>query len=681
MAVDLFEHNQQTYQKMISMFKERNRVGVVQPTGTGKSFLYLKWIEDHPNDTFAILSPSTEIFKQLQEYAEASDARELLDSVLMISYQSLLRMTDEEVLAIHPDKMVLDEFHRTGADLWGPSLLRLLNANPNAQVLGASATPVRYLDDSKDMASELFDRNLAVEMTLGEAVQRKILPTPIYVPVWYDLDGTMSRYEKDVARVFSPQKRRALEDKLDQLKRRLESSYGAEDIFRKHMPHDHAKFIVFCRSQEHLAEMVQTMPKWLSGVNPIIHSYVSISAQEDRDHQLEAFKADRAEDAIKLLFTIDRLNEGLHVKGIDGVIMLRPTESPMIYLQQMGRALSVNHDNPIIFDMVNNYQNVQIPLRDGSSVNVFEKEFREALGDQLDLTSFRIFEDMISFTNLFSELESLLYLSNDEKWEEHYRVLLDFISEFDCFPSSYEVYKDFHIGRWCLQQRNSSVKDRMPQDRYEKLEKIGLFACSRYASWDRNFQLLLAYKAQFGCFPKAKEMYKGVNLGRWYNKQKMALLDQSLSRDKAEKLLALGVAETSLDAIWDRNYQMLSEFVTDYNRFPMVSDRIYGFNIGKWYFKQKHLAKSDSMPEYRLSRLQAIGFSVDRSHLSWEESYLLLSEFVKDCDRLPKVSESYKGYNLGQWWFKQKYKLKRNELSDYKAQKLEEIFHHIRDNV
>lgn len=263
MAIELYPHNQETYKKIIEMFKTSTRVGIVQPTGTGKSFLFLKWIEDHPNDSFIILSPSVEIFTQLQEYAESSETPELLANVEMISYQSLLNMTDEEVLAIHPDKMVLDEFHRTGAELWGPSLLRLLDANPNTKVLGASATPIRYLDGNKDMASELFDRNLAVEMTLGEAVQRKILPTPTYIPVWYDVDGTMNRCEKNIAQISDIKDRKELEERLNQLKRRLENSYGADNIFRKHMPPG-GKFIVFCRDREHLEEMVKTVPNWLN---------------------------------------------------------------------------------------------------------------------------------------------------------------------------------------------------------------------------------------------------------------------------------------------------------------------------------------------------------------------------------------------------------------------------------
>ena len=63
-------------------------------------------------------------------------------------------------------------------------------------------------------------------------------------------------------------------------------------------------------------------------------------------------------DHLKLLFCIDMLNEGVHVEGIDGVILLRPTISPILYLQQIGRALSTGKGKnvrPVIFDVVNNF--------------------------------------------------------------------------------------------------------------------------------------------------------------------------------------------------------------------------------------------------------------------------------------------------------------------------------------
>lgn len=88
MAITLYNHNEETYNRILEKFQNSNRVGVVQPTGTGKSFLILKWIEDHPEDKFIILAPSVEIFTQLSEYAEAEEETLLCD-VEMLTYQAL----------------------------------------------------------------------------------------------------------------------------------------------------------------------------------------------------------------------------------------------------------------------------------------------------------------------------------------------------------------------------------------------------------------------------------------------------------------------------------------------------------------------------------------------------------------------------------------------------------------
>ena len=74
------------------------------------------------------------------------------------------------------------------------------------------------------------------------------------------------------------------------------------------------------------------------------------------DKAFADFKADSS-DHLKLLFCIDMLNEGVHVAGISGVILFRPTISPIIYKQQIGRALTAGDSAiPLILDVVNNFE-------------------------------------------------------------------------------------------------------------------------------------------------------------------------------------------------------------------------------------------------------------------------------------------------------------------------------------
>ena len=70
-----------------------------------------------------------------------------------------MNMCREEISEINPDYIVLDEFHRCGAEMWGQGVQNLLDIYPEVPVLGLSATAIRYLDNRRDMSDELFDGN------------------------------------------------------------------------------------------------------------------------------------------------------------------------------------------------------------------------------------------------------------------------------------------------------------------------------------------------------------------------------------------------------------------------------------------------------------------------------------------------------------------------------------------
>ena len=81
-----------------------------------------------------------------------------------------------EIASLHPAYIIMDEFHRAGAEHWGEKVQKLLALCPDAKLLGPTATNVRYLDNNRDMAGELFDGRIASEMTLSEAIVQGILP-------------------------------------------------------------------------------------------------------------------------------------------------------------------------------------------------------------------------------------------------------------------------------------------------------------------------------------------------------------------------------------------------------------------------------------------------------------------------------------------------------------------------
>lgn len=119
------------------------------------------------------LSPSEYIFKTQPENLAATGA-EIPGNITFITYAKLMLMDGNGLAGIRPGYIILDEFHRCGAAEWGKGVQNLLNMYPDVPVLGLSATNIRYLDNQRDMADELFGGNVASEMTLGEAIVRGI---------------------------------------------------------------------------------------------------------------------------------------------------------------------------------------------------------------------------------------------------------------------------------------------------------------------------------------------------------------------------------------------------------------------------------------------------------------------------------------------------------------------------
>ncbi|MCD7885147.1 MAG: DEAD/DEAH box helicase family protein, partial [Lachnospiraceae bacterium] len=219
MKITLFDHNQTAYDAAADMMQQTGKAAIIHPTGTGKSFIAFRLCADHPDKHILWLSPSEYIFKTQLENLKAVAGDEELNNITFCTYAKLMLMEDTEIAGICqgsavgrssdekdtkntsclssvPDYIILDEFHRCGAKCWGQGVQRLLAAFPEVPILGLSATNIRYLDNQRDMADELFDGNVASQMNLGEAIVRGILNPPKYVLSVYSWKKDLVKYEK-----------------------------------------------------------------------------------------------------------------------------------------------------------------------------------------------------------------------------------------------------------------------------------------------------------------------------------------------------------------------------------------------------------------------------------------------------------------------------------------------------
>ena len=315
MPMQLFEHNRIAYEAAVRMLSERGKAAVIHPTGTDKSFIGFKLCEDNHDKTVCWLSPSRYIYQtQLENLAETSDGYQP-ENVKFYTYAKLMNVSDAEIDDIKPDYIILDEFHRCGDELWGAGVDAVLKAYPDVPVLGLSATAIRYLDNQRDMTDELFDGNVASEMTLGEAIVRGILNPPKYILSVFSIQKDLEKYEQRVKNARYKSMRDEAQVYLDALRRALDKAEKLDVMFDKHMDDRSGKYIVFCANREHMDDMIGKAQEWFANVDKKPHIYTAYASDPETSKAFADFKADTSKH-LKLLYCIDMLNEGVHVEDI-----------------------------------------------------------------------------------------------------------------------------------------------------------------------------------------------------------------------------------------------------------------------------------------------------------------------------------------------------------------------------
>lgn len=640
----LHKHNSETYANMVSLFQTENRVAAVQPTGTGKSYLIMQLIEDNVDKRFAVCSPSTYIFEQMKTLADENGIS--LDNTDFLTYTMLVLQM--EAFSEY-DWILLDEFHRAGAETWNAGVLRLLDGNPNAKVFGTSATPIRYLDSGRNMADELFNGVYAVNMSLAEAIRRKILPLPVYVTSWYSFRGDIEQLEMKAEQSGNPRLKNALLGKIRKAKSMIaELDVGIEKIFEKHIRNKSGKFIVFCPSVEQLQRMVSECDSWFTKVNHDIHKYTVYAQNSASDKQFEEFRSDKSDSALKLLFCIDMLNEGVHFDDVDGVIMLRATQSANVFYQQLGRALACSDSKkkPVIFDIVNNYETGDTAQQYAGFMEIARGE-----GEYDDEIEFELYDYVRDIREILSELNDTFANS----WDFNFELLKEYAERYHTFPDGNTSYEGVLIGKWAIQQRVLNNQSKLSKARVEKLNSIGFPWDANEASWQTFFDDLKSITESLGHFPKKPDYpAEKINLYGWVTTQKSKYRNGELDEDKAEKLISIGCEMTKgKKESWQESFERLGEFVERHGRFPNYADVKSDPELKVlyvWANSQRTARYRGQLSEERIAILDSIGFTWDKHEEEWLNAFNRLRSYFKEFGSLPGINEVVDGYKLGKWY-------------------------------
>ena len=501
MSIKLKKHNEGTYEKIQEGFKRSKKVAVIQPTGTGKSFLALKLLEDNKDKKAIYIAPSNAILHNVKKNIFESEM-DMSDfpNLERITYQKLMKLSDEEIEKLGADIVVIDEFHHCGATEWGKGVDRLLEKNPDAQVLGLSATPIRYFDYSRDMAEELFGDNIASEMTLEDAINSGILPRARYVSALYEFDNELERMQEDIDKIKDPEKKEQAQTMFNSLAKQVDENTGnIQEMLSEHMKEKNGKYIVFCKNIEDMQEKIKQAQSMFGKVNKNITIYSVSSKLHDNENTLKRFEGDNDEDTLKLMFAVDMLNEGYHINDLNGVIMMRPTYSPTIYAQQIGRALTVKDEDgkePLIIDLVNNLDSIKIiedlyeRLRQYESTGEHKKD-REQQAGLIIYDKTKEFRDV---AKRISELSKREIVSLEEKIEIFERYLEEGNDDIDGLT----VYEGKPIGQWAVQIRYGIKKGgNLTEDQLEKLDELGILERRIDSTLDEKIDALIEWKKKY----------------------------------------------------------------------------------------------------------------------------------------------------------------------------------------
>ena len=614
-GIKLFEHNETAYISAIQMLTETGKAAVIHPTGTGKSFIAFRLCYDNADKKICWLSPGEYIFKtQCENLAAAGSA--VPRNIAFFTYAKLMLMTDAELEEIKPDYIILDEFHRCSAEMWGQGVKRLFNLYSDTPILGLTATNIRYLDNRRDMADEL------------------------------------------------------------------------DKVFAKHMPKRDGKYIVFCASFDHMNEMADKAKEWFAKVDTEPHIYKAYSNDPAASKAFSAFKADVSKH-LKLLYSIDMLNEGINVDDIDGVILLRPTVSPIIYKQQIGRALSAGKkSNPVIFDIVLNIENLY-------SIDAVEEEMQIAtayyrsLGEESSIVndSFSIYDEVKDCRELFSRLNDVLTVS----WQTMFEQAKKYYSENGDLevPARFITNDGYSLGHWIYNQRavrKGQQTGNLSEEQIEKLNSIGMrWDLYTDYSWEKNFNAAKDYYEKNGHLdvPSRFVTRDGLPLGAWLSSlrtwESSGIHPKYLSAERKKQLESIGMIWSKLDYYWEQNFSEALRYYRKNGDLIVPSNFVTdnGVRLGSWIFRQRKLhsgsCKGTPLTAEQTARLNSIGM-VWEPEDPWLMSFNLVKGYYKEHGNI-NISQStvVNGVWLGKWIAEQKKRLKSEKHSDKQREYLNKL--------
>lgn len=353
-VINIFEPRGAQIEALYSLEKSReegfDKGLVVAATGIGKT--YLSAFDSAKYNKILFVAHREEIIKQAAQsfknvrnsddigffYSNQKDTKNSFIFALVQTLGKEQYLNEEYFSKDYFDYIIVDEFHHAVSS----NYKKIIDYFIPKFLLGLTATPERL--DSKDVFA-LCDYNMVYEVRLKDAINKGWL-----VPFRY-----YGIYDETVNYEHIDYKNGKYDDK--QLEEALMLNKRGEVILNHYLKYNSKRAIGFCASRHH----AEYMAKIFNENNiPSAAVYSGEKGEYSEERNIALSKLTSGE--LKVIFSVDMFNEGLDVPAIDMVMFLRPTQSPTIFLQQLGRGLRKFKDKKYlnVLDFIGNYKKANL---------------------------------------------------------------------------------------------------------------------------------------------------------------------------------------------------------------------------------------------------------------------------------------------------------------------------------
>ncbi len=698
MGVDLLKHNQEAFQEINKMLESGiKKIAIPRATGSGKTYLVGALAEKYNNEPKLVLEPTRPLLNSIKEKFDEFG----ITNTDFITYQKLIRMSNEDIAQMDYKLIFLDEAHHSVAPVWGKKINYLMETHSDSIIFGTSATTVR--NDGVNVIDTIFEGNAVGELSLSSAIARKVLPCPHYITAIYRLDDEFEKLKKRIESSTNTQaEKKEFYEKMKEMRLHFEKSYGVPLILNKYIKVKDGKYLVFCKDKKHLDAMRDVVIDWFktAGIKDI-HSYAVYSDYPDKEKDYKEFQEDNS-DSLKILFSINMLNEGLHIENISGVLMLRTTQSNTIYLQQLGRLVEADNLDKylLVFDFVNNFSGVIDGielLKEIKNAVAKEKENNPDFDDSgfEDIDTFFVMDQVLEIKEMFAEIEGRL----EGSWDLYIKALKQYKErEGDCLVPARHIESinemKVALGQWCQIMRQAKKENgnwKLTRERKTQLNQMGFVWNPLAYNFEINIKMLADYYKENGKYPtdNSENSYE-KKLWIFLQRQKSIIRNSNYNLPEwklkiIDKYLPDFSYETRSDQSFNKLIYYLKLYKKQYGHLNIkTNETIEGYNIGL-KISGLNRGKNKRLSEDKLKQLEELGLYIgNRVQKRFNDKLDLARQAVNQGIVISNKNVEYGGVNFYDWimsTIKRKYRY--NELSTEQIEiiellvgkKLDVLFH------